>query len=110
MKINHIVDRNWALYWYKKSKETNTYDLRIYRLKKDSSYGYRYRSSYGYRYRLVFHEKNYYMDILATDSKEEMKITLDLMGLRFDKVNIFIMENLNGKLNVEFSLIDLIGK
>ena len=37
MKINHIVDRNWALYWYKKSKETNTYDLRIYRLKKDSS-------------------------------------------------------------------------
>lgn len=104
MKINHIVDRNWALYWYKKSKETNTYDLRIYRLKKDSSYGYRYR--------LVFHEKNYYIDILETNSKEEVKITLDLMGLRFDKVNIFIMENLNGKLseNVEFSLIDLIGK
>ena len=50
------------------------------------------------------------MDILETNSKEEMKMTLDLMGLRFDKVNIFIMENLNGKLNVEFSLIDLIGK
>ena len=102
MKIEHIVDRNWALYWYKKNKETNTYDLRIYRLKKDSSYGYRYR--------LVFHKNNYYMDVLGTNSKEEMKMTLDLMGLRIDKVNIFIMENLNGKLNVTFSLIDLIEK
>ena len=102
MKINHIVDRNWALYWNKKIKESNTYDLRLYRLKKDSSYGYRYR--------LVFHEKNYYMDILETNSKEEMKMTLDLMGLRFDKVNIFIMENLNGSINVQFSVIDLIEK
>ena len=102
MKINHIVDRNWALYWEKKVKESNIYDLRVYRLKKDSSYGYRYR--------LVFHKKNYYMDILATDSKEELKITLDLMGLIIDQVNIFIMENLNGKLNVTFSVIDLIEK
>lgn len=102
MKINHIVDRNWALYWNKRIKDSNTYDLRVYRLKKDSVCGYRYR--------LVFHKKNYYMDILATDSKEEMNMTLDLMGLRIDQVNIFIMENLNGTLNVTFSLIDLIEK
>ena len=102
MKIEHIVDRNWALYWYKENKGTNTYDLRIYRLKKDSSYGYRYI--------LVFHEKNYYMDILATDSKEEMMMTLDLMGLRIDQVNIFIMENLNRSITVQFSVIDLIEK
>ena len=102
MKINHIVDRNWALYWNKRIKDYNTYDLRVYRFKKDSVCGYRYR--------LVFHKKNYYMDILATNSKEELKITLDLMGLRIDQVNIFIMENLNGTLNVTFSLIDLIEK
>ena len=102
MKINHIVDRNWALYWDKKVKETNTYDLRVYRLEKDSFFRYKYR--------LVFHGKNHYIDILETNSKEEMKITLDLMGLRFDQVNIFIMEHWNGKLNVSFSLIDLIGK
>ena len=102
MKINHIVDRNWALYWNKRIKDYNTYDLRVYRFKKDSVCGNRYR--------LVFHKKNYYMDILATDSKEEMKMTLDLMGLRIDQVNIFIMEDLNGTLNVTFSLIDLIEK
>ena len=103
MKIEHIVDRNWALYWEKKVKESKRYDLRIYRLKKDSSYGYRYI--------LVFHEKNYYMDILKTDSKEEMMMmTLDLMGLRIDQVNIFIMENLNGSITVQFSVIDLIEK
>ena len=50
------------------------------------------------------------MDVLGTNSKEEMKMTLDLMGLRIDQVNIFIMENLNGTLNVTFSLIDLIEK
>ena len=102
MKINHIVDRNWALYWKKKVKESNIYDLRLYRHKKDSVCGNRYR--------LVFHEKNYYMDILATDSKEELKITLDLMGLRIKQVDIFIMENLNGSINVQFSVIDLIEK
>ena len=102
MKINHIVDRNWALYWNKRIKESNIYDLRLYRHKKDSVCGYRYR--------LVLHKKNYYMDILATDSKEEMMMTLDLMGLRIDQVNIFIMENLNGSITVQFSVIDLIEK
>ena len=102
MKINHIVDRNWALYWEKKVKESNIYDLRVYRFKKDSVCGYRYR--------LVLHKKNYYMDILATDSKEEMKMTLDLMGLRIKQVDIFVMENLNGSINVQFSVIDLIEK
>ena len=102
MKINHIVDRNWALYWNKRIKDYNTYDLRVYRFKKDSVCGYRYR--------LVFHKKNYYMDILATNSKEELKITLDLMGLRIKQVDIFIMENLNGSINVQFSVIDLIEK
>ena len=102
MKIEHIVDRNWALYWEKKVKESNIYDLRVYRYKE---YSY-----YGNRYRLVFHKKNYYMDILATDSKEEMKMTLDLMGLRIKQVDIFVMENLNGSINVQFSVIDLIEK
>lgn len=102
MKINHIIDRNWALYWEKKVKEPNIYDLRVYRFKKDSVCGNRYR--------LVFHKKNYCMDILATDSKEELKMTLDLMGLRIKQVDIFIMENLNGSITVQFSVIDLIEK
>lgn len=102
MKINHIVDRNWALYWDKKVKESNIYDLRVYRLKKDSSYGYRYR--------LVFHKKNYYMDILATDSKEEIKITLNLMGLRIEKGRIFMKVDSTGKITIIGLLIDLIEK
>ena len=106
MKINHIGlnSFSWASYWDRKNNEfmSDIYELRIYRYKE---YSY-----YGYRYRLVFHKKNYYMDILATDSKEELKITLDLMGLRIKQVDIFIMENLNGSINVQFSVIDLIEK
>ena len=102
MKINHIIDRNWALYWNKRIKESNTYDLRLYRHKKDSVCGYRSR--------LVFHKKNYYMVILATDSKEEMKMTLDLMGLRIERITIIIENNMNDKIILPCSLIDLIGK
>ena len=109
MKINHIGlnSFSWASYWNNKNKESSSeiyYELRIYRYKE---YSYS-----GYRYQLVSYSNKRYLydNILSTDSKEEMKMTLDLMGLRIDQVNIFIMENLNGTLNVTFSLIDLIGK
>ena len=102
MEINHIVDRNWASYWNKRIKESNRYDIRLYRFKKDSFCGYRYR--------LVFHKKNYYMDILATDSKEEMKMTLDLMGLRIERITIIIENNMNDKMILPCSVIDLIEK
>ena len=95
MKINHIVDRNWASYWNKRIKESNRYDIRLYRFKKDSFCGYRYR--------LVCLKNNYYVDMLQTNSKDELKITLDLMGLKIKQVNIFITENLNGSINVIFS-------
>ena len=109
MKINHIGlnSFSWASYWNNKNKESSSeiyYELRIYRYKE---YSYS-----GYRYQLVSYSNKRYLydNILSTDSKEEMKMTLDLMGLRIDQVNIFIMENLNGTLNVTFSLIDLIEK
>ena len=106
MKINHIGlnSSSWASYWDRKNNESmsNIYELRIYRYKE---YSY-----YGYRYQLVSHSNKRYLyhNILNTDSKEEMKITLDLMGLRIKQVDIFIMENLNGSITVQFSVIDLI--
>ena len=108
MKISHVGENsfNWASYWDRKNNESTSdiYELRIYR---NIEYSY-----YGCRYQLVSprNDRYQYTTILKTDSKEEVKMTIDLMGLRFDQVNIFIMENLNGKLNVTFSLIDLIEK
>lgn len=101
MNIRHIYKKIW--YWETKFKE-NTIKLLIYR---NLDYSY-----YRCRYHLVSPKNGryQYINILKTDSKEELKMTLDLMGLRIDQVNIFIMEDMNGKLNVIFSLIDLTEK
>ena len=94
MKINHIGLNSffsWSIYWDINNKESTSdiYELRIYR---NIEYSY-----YGCRYQLVSYEnKRYYSrNILTTDSKEEMKIILDLMGLRAKKVDIFVQEKSN---------------
>ena len=111
MKIKHIIDRledtlsSWRFYWEKDRKHEEStseiYELKIYRHKEDSTFGYRYK--------LDSYKRNYYRNILRTDSKEEMKITLDLMGLRIAQVDIILFEeDFSGEIKVICSLIDLI--
>ena len=105
MKINHIGLNyfSWASYWDRKNKESTseTYELRIYRHK-----------VYRNRYQLVSYSNKRYLydNILSTESKEEMKMTLDLMGLRIERITIIIENNMNDKMILPCSLIDLIGK
>lgn len=94
MKINHIGLNSffsWSIYWDINNKESTSdiYELRIY---KNIEYSY-----YGCRYQLVSprNDRYQYTTILKTDSKEEMKMTLDLMGLRAKKVDIFVQEKSN---------------
>lgn len=54
---------------------------------------------------MVFDMNN--KNIFKTNSREEMKMTLDLMGLRIKQVNIFMIEYSTGRINVKYSLIDL---
>lgn len=88
MKINHIDlnSSSWVSYLYSKSKKSisDIYELRIF---KHKEYAY-----YGYRYQLVCYKKEryFYIPILNTDSKEKMKMTLDLMGLKIKRVSIII--------------------
>lgn len=97
MKINHIDN------WYVRSIPT-IYELRIY---KHTEY-----SSYGYRYQLFSYENRRYLYtiILKTDSKEEMKMTLDLMGLRIEQVNIIMKKKFNKEIIIPYSVIDLTKK
>ena len=106
MKINHIGlnSFSWASYWDRKNKEStsDTYELRIYR-----------HQVYRNRYQLVYYSNKIYLYnlILNTDSKEEMKMTLDLMGLRIERITIIIIENnMNDKMILPCSVIDLIEK
>ena len=106
MKINHIGlnSFSWASYWNNKNKESSSeiyYELRIYRYKE-----YFYS---GYRYQLVSHSNKRYLyhNILNTDSKEEMKMTLDLMGLRIERITIIIEKNKNNEMFLPCSVIDL---
>ena len=89
MNIKHIKNKNG--YWETKLKENTSeiYKLRIYR---NLEYSY-----YGCRYQLVSprNERYQYTTILKTDSKEEVKMNLNLIGLRVEKVNIFMQENSN---------------
>ncbi len=107
MKINHIGLNSffsWSTYWDINNKESTSdiYELRIYRYKE---YSY-----YGYRYQLVSHSNKRYLyhNILNTDSKEEMKMTLDLMGLRIERVTIIMEKEPNNELIIPCSVIDLI--
>lgn len=110
MNINHIIDKDakisnaWTFYGRRERKRIESpserYELRIYTDKNDTRY----------RYYLDSYKENLFRNILGTDSKEEMKMTLDLMGLRFEQVNIFMLEKSTGKTNVTYSLIDLNGK
>lgn len=106
MKINHIDEKNfsWSCYWDIKHKESisDIYELRIF---KHKEYDY-----YGHRYQLVCYknERYFYIPILNTDSKEEMKMTLDLMGLRIKQVKIIMKEKMIGGIIIPFSVIDLI--
>ena len=106
MKIEHIVDRNWALYWEEELKnkkyKSGVYELRIY-IHKELSY-------FGYRYQLDYHKRGCYTNILKTDSKEEMKMTLELMGLRIEKGRIFMKVDSTEKITIIGLLIDLIEK
>ena len=103
MKINHISLNSFSLvrYWDSKNKESTSdiYELRIYR-----------HQGYRNRYQLVssYPNKRYlYNLILNTDSKEEMKMTLDLMGLRIERITIIIENNMHDKMILPCSVIDL---
>ena len=102
MKINHIGlnSFSWASYWDSKNKESSSeiYELRIYR-----------HQVYRYRYQLVYSPNKRYLydNILSTDSKEEMKMTLDLMGLRIERITIIMEKNLNNEMILPCSVIDL---
>ena len=89
MKIKHIMKKNgyWMSSPIKNSSEI--YELRIYR---NLEYSY-----YGCRYQLVSprNDRYQYTTILKTDSKEEVKITLNLIGLKVKIVNIFMQEKSN---------------
>ena len=106
MKISHVGENsfNWACYWDMKHKDhsSNIYELRIYR---HIEYSY-----YGYRYQLVSHSNKIYVynNILKTNSKEEMKMTLGLMGLRIERVTIIMEKEPNNELIIPCSVIDLI--
>lgn len=88
MKIKNIdlysflIGSNWDI--ERKKSISDIYELRIF---KHKEYAY-----YGYRYQLVCYKKEryFYIPILNTDSKEEMKMTLDLMGLKIKRVSIII--------------------
>ena len=103
MKINHIGLNyfSWMSYWDSKNKESTSeiYELRIYR-----------HAVYKNRYQLVSHSNKRYLyhNILNTDSKEEMKMTLDLMGLRIERITIIIENNMNNEMIIPCSVIDLI--
>ena len=106
MKINHIGLNcfSWARYWDNKNKESTyeIYKLIIYRNKK---YSYD-----GYRYRLLSHENSlryHYRTILKTNSREEIKMTLDLMGLKIEKVNIIMEENSASEMIIPYTVIEL---
>ena len=105
MKINHIglSSFSWASYWDRKNNESTSkiYELRVYKYKE---YSY-----YGYRYQLVSHSNKRYLyhNILNTDSKEEMKMTLDLMGLTIERITIIIEKNKNNEIFLPCSVIDL---
>lgn len=106
MKINHIGLNyfSWVSYWNNKNKESSSeiyYELRIYR-----------HQVYRNRYQLVSYSNKRYLYnlILNTDSKEEMKMTLDLMGLRIEKGRIFMKVDSTGKITIIGLLIDLIEK
>ena len=110
MKINHIIDKDfkypntWRFYWKNGIKHLEStseiYELRIYRYKENSTFCHRYT--------LCSYKRNYQKNILNTYSKEEIKITLDIMGLRVENINIFITENSNRNINVTGALIKLI--
>ena len=101
MKIKHIMKKNgyWMSSPIKNSSEI--YELRIYR---NLEY-----SHYGCRYQLVSprNESYQYTTILKTDSKEEVKITLNLIGLRVKIVNIFMQEKSNEDTIIPFTIIYL---
>ena len=101
MKIKHIMKKNgyWVSSPIKNSPEI--YELRIYR---NLEY-----SHYGCRYQLVSprNESYQYTTILKTDSKEEVKMTLDLIGLRIKKVNIFMQEKSNEDTMIPCTIIYL---
>ena len=102
MKINHIGLNyfSWVSYWDSKNKESTSdiYELRIYR-----------HQVYRNRYQLVYcpNKRYLYNLILNTDSKEEMKMTLDLMGLRIERITIIIDNNMHDKMILPCSVIDL---
>ena len=101
MKIKHIMKKNgyWMSSPIKNSSEI--YELRIYR---NLEYSY-----YGCRYELVSprNDRYQYTTILKTDSKEEVKINLDLIGLRIKKVNIFMQEKSNEDTMIPCTIIYL---
>ena len=105
MKINHISlnSFSWASYWDREINESisDIYELRIFKYKE---YAY-----YGHRYQLVSHSNKRYLyhNILNTDSKEEMKMTLDLMGLTIERITIIIEKNKNNEIFLPCSVIDL---
>lgn len=102
MKIYHIMKKNG--YWMGSpiKNSSDIYELRIYRYKENSTFCHRYK--------LCSYKRNYQKNILNTYSKEEIKITLDIIGLRIKNINIFITENSTRNINVTCALIDLIKK
>lgn len=112
MNIKHIINRNildsWSFYseMEKMFEESSSeiYSLMIYRNKNISDLEYKYQ--------LVSHKKlkTYWVshkNLLRTDSKEEMKMTLDLMGLRIKRINIIMEKNLNNEMFLPYSVVDL---
>lgn len=101
MKIKHIMKKNgcWMADPIKNSSEI--YTLRIYR---NIKYSY-----YGCRYQLVSprNERYQYTTILKTDSKEEVKMNLNLIGLSVKKVNILMQEKSNEDTIIPCSIIYL---
>ena len=107
MKIKHIMGKNgyWDEngYWEAKPKENSSdiYELRIYR---HIQYSY-----CGCRYQLVSprNDRYQYTTILKTDSKEEVKMTIDLMGLRIVQAIIFMQEKSNEDTMIPCTIIYL---
>lgn len=113
MNIKHIINRNildsWSFYseMEKMFEESSSeiYSLMIYRNKNISDLEYKYQ--------LVSHKKLktylvYHKHLLNTDSKEEMKMTLDLMGLKIKRVSIIIKgKSSHKKLIIPYSVIYL---
>ena len=104
MNIKHIYNKIWYFETKFKGNTSKIYKLLIYR---NLDYSY-----YRCRYQLVSskNEGYQYNIILKTDSKEEMKMTLDLMGLRIDQVNIIIRKKSNKEIIIPYSVIELTKK